>query len=158
MNSSISINSRSSTMGRLRLLVPLLLPALASAVLPVGEIRFKNAPGYTYCSLAVGVLWIDVESSRADWVGEGGCCHPRSCNGRSRAAADSHDPTIHHTTQTQQAFGPLLPSKSKAPELLLVEPLAGAAAADSIGGKGDGCEPIVSARTKYNSVYTLHTT
>lgn len=51
------INSISSStrMGRptRALALLLLLPALARAVLPVGEIQFKNAPGYTYCSMAV---------------------------------------------------------------------------------------------------------
>lgn len=49
------INSSSSRMGApaRALALLLLLPALAGAMLPTGEIQFKDTPGYTYCSMAV---------------------------------------------------------------------------------------------------------
>lgn len=47
------INSRRMGAAAAPLALLLLLPGLANAVLPTGEIRFQNAPGYTYCAMAV---------------------------------------------------------------------------------------------------------
>jgi hypothetical protein len=48
------INSSSSRMAAAApLALLLLLPGLARAVLPTGEIRLPGAQGYTYCSMAV---------------------------------------------------------------------------------------------------------
>lgn len=123
-------------MGRLSLGL-LLLPALAGAVLPVGEIRFKSAPGYTYCSMAVRV--VDRMNEPSGGLISGGVPLVQRAMRRGAGAKFPRFPLRPSTTP--QAFGPFLPSKSKAPELLLVEALPGAA--ESIGGKGDGCEPIV---------------
>ena len=49
----IMINSRRMGAAAAPLALLLLLPGLANAVLPTGEIRFQNAPGYTYCAMAV---------------------------------------------------------------------------------------------------------
>lgn len=78
----------SSTMGRGRLTplaLLLLLPALVGAVLPIGEIRFKSAPGYTYASMAVRAVL-------RFWAGVvGGGFAVVSCNGRcaGRGTVDS---------------------------------------------------------------------